>query len=123
MLNYAFFMAWILLGARADHVQEFTARITFYEVGSKTVTGTKPEQGITAAVDPKEIPYGSTIEIPQLRGYLGDGSFVAEDTGPALKTRKAARKSGRNVPVIDIYVSKETYQRLTKAGLPEFMKV
>jgi 3D (Asp-Asp-Asp) domain-containing protein len=51
------------------------------------------------AVDPRRIPYGSKITFP-------DGTFVAVDTGSAVRSRKAARLSGRtaserNAIVID----------------------
>lgn len=102
---------------------EFTARVTFYRAtGNKTSTGTKPKQGVTVAVDPKIIPYGSTIEIDELKGILDDGRFIAEDTGSAVRKRKAAKAAGEDVPVIDIYVSDKKYAKL-KNDLPEFMKV
>src|SRR5215831_1350825 len=41
------------------------------------------------AVDPKKIPYGSTI-------ILGSEELTAVDTGPAVRSRKAARLSGHN---------------------------
>jgi 3D (Asp-Asp-Asp) domain-containing protein len=42
------------------------------------------------AVDPHRIPYGSKV-------VLSDGVFTAVDTGGAVITRKAARRSGRTV--------------------------
>ncbi len=47
-----------------------------------TATGTTPTQGRTIAVDPKVIPYGSTVVID------GVGTFVAEDTGGAIKNNR-----------------------------------
>jgi hypothetical protein len=41
------------------------------------------------AVDPKRIPYGSKVVLP-------DATCLAVDTGPAVVNRKAARSSGRN---------------------------
>ena len=40
------------------------------------------------AVDPKKIPYGSTIVFP-------DTECIAVDTGPAVVSRKSARYCGR----------------------------
>ena len=40
------------------------------------------------AVDPRRIPYGSKITLP-------DGPLLAVDTGSAVVSRKAARRSGR----------------------------
>jgi 3D (Asp-Asp-Asp) domain-containing protein len=51
------------------------------------------------AVDPRRIPYGSKVTLP-------DGTLLAVDTGSAVRNRKAARRSGRtaferNALVID----------------------
>ena len=46
--------------------------------GSKTATGTKCKEGRTIAVDPKKIPYGSTVVI---NGH----EYVAEDCGGGIK--------------------------------------
>ena len=51
------------------------------------------------AVDPRRIPYGSKVVFP-------DGTLIAVDTGGAVRSRKAARLSGRtaserNAIVID----------------------
>jgi len=51
------------------------------------------------AVDPRRIPYGSRVTLP-------DGTLLAVDTGSAVVSRKAARRSGRtalerNALVID----------------------
>ena len=40
------------------------------------------------AVDPRRIPYGSKVTLP-------DGPLLAVDTGSAVVSRKAARRSGR----------------------------
>src|SRR5437879_12213298 len=54
----------------------------------KSATGTRLRQG-HCAVDPKKIPYGSRVVLP-------DGSALsAVDTGSAVRNRKAARRSGR----------------------------
>jgi hypothetical protein len=50
-------------------------------------------------VDPRKIPYGSRVTLP-------DGTLLAVDTGGAVRSRKAARLSGRtamerNAIVID----------------------
>lgn len=83
----------------------FLARITAYWPGEdywtskrKSSTGERLQHKVSAAVDPKIIPYGSTIEIPDLGLKL-----KACDTGSAVKSRKASRKNGRYEPVIDIF--------------------
>ena len=45
-----------------------------------TSTGTVPIEGTTIAVDPKVIPYGTKIYIPQF-----DRIFIAENCGSAIK--------------------------------------
>ena len=59
--------------------------------GSRTATGTTPKQGRTIAVDPKVIPYGTSVYI---EGY---GTYIAEDTGGAIKSNR-----------IDVYFSDHT---------------
>ena len=54
----------------------------------KSATGLHLKQG-HCAVDPRKIPYGSRVILP-------DGSALAAvDTGSAVQNRKAARRSGR----------------------------
>ena len=51
-------------------------------------TGTRLQAG-HCAVDPRRVPYGSKVVLP-------DGTLVAVDTGSAVRSRKAARLLGRN---------------------------
>jgi 3D (Asp-Asp-Asp) domain-containing protein len=91
------------------------ARVTVYnnhedQYGSESarknpLTGKRQSQeGVTIAVDPKVIPYGSRVKIPALADLTPnrDGVFIAHDTGGAVKSRKA---SGGKEPVIDVYVA------------------
>jgi 3D (Asp-Asp-Asp) domain-containing protein len=50
-------------------------------------TGARLQPG-HCAVDPRRIPYGSKVTLP-------DGPLLAVDTGSAVISRKAARRSGR----------------------------
>lgn len=64
-------------------------------------TGVRLHEG-HCAVDPKLIPYGSTVQIP------GMGNYVAVDTGSAVISRQAAIGSGqteaqRNALVVDLF--------------------
>lgn len=56
--------------------------------GNKTATGVTPKEGTTIAVDPRVIPYGTTVYIE------GVGYRVAQDCGGAIKSKK-----------IDVFVS------------------
>jgi 3D (Asp-Asp-Asp) domain-containing protein len=59
-----------------------------YTKQHKSATGLRLQQG-HCAVDPKRIPYGSRVVLP-------DGTALsAVDTGSAVRNRKAARRSGR----------------------------
>ena len=79
------------------------ARVTVYWHGegsgaNAAWNGTRLREG-HCAVDPKKIPYGSTV-------VLDDAECVAVDTGPDVVNRKAARACGRtaaerNAIVID----------------------
>lgn len=65
---------------------------------SKTASGATPAEGRTIAVDSSIIPLGSRVYI---EGY---GTFIAEDTGSAIKNNK-----------IDIFVS--THERAEELGV------
>src|SRR5438477_11120030 len=61
-------------------------------------TGARLQAG-HCAVDPRRVPYGSKVTLP-------DGTLIAADTGSAVRSRKAARRLGRtaterNAIVID----------------------
>jgi 3D (Asp-Asp-Asp) domain-containing protein len=69
---------WASGGAGSDH---WTRR----HIGA---SGARLQAG-HCAVDPRRIPYGSKVILP-------DGTLVAVDTGSAVRSRKAARRLGRN---------------------------
>jgi 3D (Asp-Asp-Asp) domain-containing protein len=69
---------WARGGRGSDH----------YTRQHKSATGLRLQQG-HCAVDPRRIPYGSRVVLP-------DGTNLsAVDTGTAVQNRKAARRSGR----------------------------
>ena len=73
------------------------------------------------AVDPKKIPYGSRI-------VLEGEELIAVDTGPAVVSRKAARRSGRNegernAVVIDRYFETKSQAVAWEKSHPHFMRV
>ena len=78
---------------------------TAYSGDSVTSTGTTPKWG-TIAVDPSVIPYGTKVYIPQF-----DMTFIAEDTGSAIKGNKidifmpdASKVGSWGRKTIDIYI-------------------
>jgi 3D (Asp-Asp-Asp) domain-containing protein len=88
--------------------QSVLARVTVYWAGGPgsdrwtrrhiCSTGARLQAG-HCAVDPRRIPYGSKVTMP-------DGTLLAVDTGSAVRSRKAARRAGRttlerNALVID----------------------
>ena len=73
------------------------------------------------AVDPRRVPYGSKV-------ILSDGTLVAVDTGSAVRSRKAARLSGRtaaerNAIVIDRFFETKQQALAWARRNPYFMFV
>src|SRR5207248_5661177 len=87
----------------------------------KSATGLRLRQG-HCAVDPKKIPYGSRVVLP-------DGSALsAVDTGSAVRNRKAARRSGRtnyerNAIVIDKFFETKGQALAWANSNPPFINV
>lgn len=96
----------------------YVARVTYYWGCTNTSTGNKPISGKTIAVDPKVIPYGSKIFIPQM-----GKTFLAHDTGGAVKSRLASRKLGRNNIVVDIFCSSKAQAQQYIKKYPMFMPI
>lgn len=101
-----------------------TVCVTYYwpgsagQVGNKTSTGKPAKHLQTCAVDPKIFPYGTKIYVHEM-----DKTFIANDTGAWVKKRVAAKKQGRNLPVIDIFVSSRTEARKMIKKYPKFVTV
>jgi 3D (Asp-Asp-Asp) domain-containing protein len=85
----------------------------------KCATGLRLRDG-HCAVDPRRIPYGSRVVLP-------DGtSLAAVDTGSAVRNRKAARKSGRtaterNALVVDRFFETKREAMAWERTHPMFM--
>jgi 3D (Asp-Asp-Asp) domain-containing protein len=82
--------------------------------------GSKLRNGF-CAVDPKKIPYGSKIVLPE-------DELIAVDTGPAVISRKAARLCGRttaerNAIVVDRYFETKAQALAWEKSHPHFMSV
>jgi hypothetical protein len=120
--------------------EKLMARITFWapsedKWGWQKSTGGHLTAYYSAAVDPTVIPYGTQIKIPGLELTLR-----AEDTGSAVKSKKASRgaasrmlvdrlitrqqfKTLSQVPVIDICVPTAADVHRLKRDFPEFVQV
>jgi 3D (Asp-Asp-Asp) domain-containing protein len=117
-------LLWFVHAASARE-QAMLARVTVYwhSSGSReriAAAGPLLHDG-HCAVDPKKIPYGSKIELP-------DAQLVAVDTGPAVVQRIAARHSGRTPEqrqaiVIDRYFESRRQAQSWAASHPHFMTV
>lgn len=89
-LGFAVLLAQAVVAARE---QPLLARVTVYWRGegsgeSASSTGARLREG-HCAVDPGKIPFGSRV-------VFDDACCVAVDSGPAVRSRKAARLSERN---------------------------
>src|SRR5438105_10337527 len=117
---------------RATRDNSLLARVTVYWAHGgrgadrytrqhKSATGTRLQQG-HCAVDPKKIPYGSRVVLP-------DGTALAAvDTGSAVRNRKAARRSGRtnyerNAIVIDKFFENKRQALAWANSNPPFVNV
>jgi 3D (Asp-Asp-Asp) domain-containing protein len=122
----------LLVGPRVfAHEQSMLARVTVYwasgGAGSDRwsrrhicATGARLQAG-HCAVDPRRIPYGSRVTLP-------DGTLLAVDTGSAVVSRKAARRSGRtalerNALVIDRFFETKQQALSWAKRNPYFMLV
>lgn len=87
----------------------------------KSATGQRLQQG-HCAVDPRKIPYGSRVVLP-------DGTTLnAVDTGTAVRNRKAARKAGRTADergaiVIDKFFENKRQALMWANSNPPFVNV
>lgn len=117
----------LFIGCAAPEGDKIKMRCTFYAAkedrrwGNKIAISSSRRaiKGITAAIDPKVIPYNSIVSIPALSGKIDKDSFFRlEDTGSAVKSRKA---SGGKEPIIDIYVNSIKEVRYFAANTPKYV--
>ena len=107
------------------------ARVTVYWAsgGAGSDSWTKKHQTSTGvrlryghcAVDPRRIPYGSKVIFP-------DGTLTAVDTGKHVRTRHAARRTGRsnaerNAIVVDRFFETKSQALAWSRKHPHFMTV
>ena len=80
----------------------YRARITYFQDG-KQVAYQKQKKGVVGvslAAHPN-FKFGTKVEIPALKGIVGNGTYVVHDRGPAV-TRKVASRG--KAYVFDVYV-------------------
>lgn len=82
-------------GIPLNYSKKLTGRSTAYCMGHTTATGTSVHEGVVA-VDPRIIPYGSTMYIVADDGWVY-GFSSAEDTGGFIYWN--------NAPLVDLYVN------------------
>lgn len=105
--------------------QWITARITYYTPASpdgKRVAWSRvkaAKEGTTIAAHPK-LPFGTKVEIPELKGIVGNGQFTVQDRGSAVTKKKA---SHGKTDVIDVFVNSERKLRNITKTKPKYMKV
>jgi 3D (Asp-Asp-Asp) domain-containing protein len=97
------------------------ARITAYwlgedEFGYKSATGKRLVSGKSCAVDPRIIPYGTTL-------IVEGKHYIAHDTGTAVVQRRASGKS--MLPVIDLFYKTEAQanRELARVGHTALVEV
>lgn len=114
----------VLFGWTNLLAQEFTAHVTYYtndpRYGKKTASGKLAVQGVTVAAS-KDLPFGTRLYIPELSKLVGgNGTFVVQDRGSAVQSRRASRGK---LPVIDIYVNSHSQVQKLKRAKRHIFKV
>jgi hypothetical protein len=118
---------FVLLAAQGMDARDepLLARVTVYWRGEGSdvcaSSNGAPLRAGHCAVDPRKIPYGSTVIFP-------DATCLAVDTGPAVVSRKAARIAGRNARersalVIDRFFETKREALAWAQAHPHFMTV
>ena len=100
------------------YAQTYNARVTYYWDGHKTSTGARPKSNKTIAVDPKIIRYNSKVFIPKM-----GKTFIAQDTGKDVRSRRASRKLGRQNIVVDIFCKNKKEASGYIKKFPMFMEI
>jgi 3D (Asp-Asp-Asp) domain-containing protein len=96
--------------------KKIKVRLTAYWVGQdpdtsrfKSSTGYTLKSGKSCAVDPRIIPYGSTVVVE-------GKEFKAIDTGSAVVAKKA---SGGKLPIVDLFFKTEKQALLALNNMPK----
>lgn len=122
--NFIITLLLLIMPVIGAEKQEYIARVTYYwpgnggQVGHRTATGKRASCGETIAVDPRIIPYGSVVKIPQMNKEV-----LAIDTGGAIKNRTASKKLGKDNIVIDVFCGNRAIAMARIKKYPLFMKI
>jgi 3D (Asp-Asp-Asp) domain-containing protein len=106
-------------------LQKIKARITYYypqaPFGKKVSDqNTKvAKKGITVAAHP-DFKFGTKIIIPNLKGKVGNGTFIVQDRGSAVTKKKASKGKGY---VFDVFVDNRKDMNILQHKSPEWMEV
>lgn len=94
--------------ARQSGHRTYKARVTYYRPGEDKYgrriacdSHMRATEGRTVAAS-RSLPFGTKLQIPSLKGILGDGMFVVQDRGRDVERKRASRGK---YPVIDIFVA------------------
>lgn len=86
---------------------------------NNTASGIPGKTGVTIAVDPKKIPFGTVVQVlnPEYQKTFNNGGyFIAMDTGSDVKSQKA---SNGKKPVIDFHTDNKNQMGQYSNSLPE----
>ena len=103
----------------------YKARVTYYSTDAKWGNRVACQQakfakeGISVAAHPM-FKFGTKLEIPALKGIIGDGEFIVQDRGPAVTKKVASR--GKTL-VYDVYVASHAKIRKMKTAVPDYVDV
>lgn len=105
----------------AGHHQRFRPRVTFYSphedrFGSRIAIGGRAHEGRTMAA-PSALPFHQHVNVPGLKGVVGNGHFEIQDRGTALEQ---AYQHGQLR--LDIYVASRAKLNRLKRNQPEYME-
>ena len=113
------------MGITKPKKETYRARITYYcgddKWGNQTADPATPRavSGVTVAAHP-DVPFGTKVFIPELKGHIGDGHFIVQDRGAWVTSKKAAQGKAY---VFDVYVSTKREQDLHARSRPMYMEV
>ena len=105
------------------------ARVTFWDPsqdkwGSRVACPDthRAREGVTVAAH-STIPFGTVVQIPGLKGIVGNGQFEVQDRGSAVNKRTAETRYGKSAEVIDVYVTSRYKRQKLMKQVPDYLEV